>query len=390
MRMKTIPLSPIDHVFTGKGSYPIQFAFAYQGTINAGQLQKSLAEVLKYFPPLQSRLVKISDHSFGLAPTTGGLSFQVVDSPMTFQDAADCSIFLDPVHSIEGEPLAKIRLTQTPGGSVLGVGISHAMADGFSYFHFLASWAHIFHGKTFPHPTHQRELLIPRLSKSIEPVSPDKVLSSSGLFRLGKRAESPKTQVEYDRLNLSQKMLGQLRAEALKDRDVRLTDNDIITAYLWKRYLPLWNRGNGTTYASVPFDFRRALSGFPRTYFGSAVHLAVASADYDTLVNATPGELALLVRRAIAGVNQEQVHASLETLERLRRQEGLAVMEDLHVLHPRSGLLVTNLSQLPVQDIAFNAGPPADFQVLAPAPRGAVVLPAPDGVDVRVYHPLKS
>ena len=388
--MKTIPLSPIDHIFTGKGSYPIQFAFAYPGTISAGQLQISLAEALKYFPPLKSRLVKISDHSFGLAPTTGGLSFQVVDSPMTFQDAEDCSVFLDPVHSIEGEPLTKIRLTHTPEGSVLGVSISHAVADGFSYFHFLASWARIFHGKTFPHPDHRRQLLIPELSEPIQPVSPDEILSSNGLFRLGKRADTPRTQVEYDHLNLSQKMLGQLRAEALKDRDVRLTDNDIITAYLWKRYLPLWNRSSGTTYASVPFDFRRALSGFPRTYFGSAVHLAVASADYDTLVNASLGELAHLVRKAISRVNQELVHASLETLERIRRREGLAILEELHVLHPRSGLLVTNLSRLPIHDIVFDAGPPADFQVLAPAPRGAVVLPAKDGVDVRVYHPLKA
>lgn len=388
--MKTIPLSPIEHVFTGKGSYPIQFAFAYPGTIDTGRLQDSLAEVLEYFSPLQSRLVKISDHSFGLAPTPGGLSFQVVDSPMTFQDTEDCSSFLDQVHSIEGEILAKIRLTHTPEGSVLGVSISHAVADGFSYFHFLASWARVFHGKGFPHPDHRRELLIPKLTEVIQPVSPDEILSRSGLFRLGERADTPRTQVEYDHLNLSQETLGQLREEALKDRDVRLTDNDIITAYLWKKYLPLWNHGSGTTYASVPFDFRRALSGFPRTYFGSAVHLAVASAGYDTLVNASPGELALLVRKAIANVSQERVRAALETLERVRQHEGLAVMEELHVLHPRRGLLVTNLSRLPVQDIVFDAGPPAAFQVLAPAPGGAVVLPAPDGVDVRVYHPLKA
>lgn len=388
--MKTIPLSPIDHVFTGKGSYPIQFAFAYPGTINAGQLQKSLAEVLKHFPPLQSRLVKISDHSFGLAPTTGGLSLQVTDSQVTFHDAADCSIFLDPVHSIEDEPLAKIRLTHTPAGSVLGVSISHAVADGFSYFHFLASWARVFHGKDFLQPDHRRELLIPKLSEPIQPVSPDEVLSRSGLFRLGKRADTPRTQVECDHLNLSREMLGQLRAEALKDRDVRLTDNDIITAYLWKQYLPQWNGGSGTTYASVPFDIRRALSGFPRTYFGSAVYLAVASASYDTLVNASPGELALLVHKAIARVKQQQVQAALETLERVRRREGLAVMEELHVLHPRSGLLVTNLSRLPINDIVFDAGPPAGFEMLAPARRAAVVLPAPDGVDLRVYHPLNS
>ncbi|MFC1543111.1 hypothetical protein ACFL4K_01070, partial [Candidatus Neomarinimicrobiota bacterium] len=85
-----------------------------------------------------------------------------------------------------------------------------------------------------------------------------------------------------------------------------------------------------------------------------------------------------------------RVWAALEVLERVRRREGLAVMEELHVLHPLRGLLVTNLSRLPVQEIVFDTGPPTDFRVLAPTPRGAVVLPAPDGVDVRVYHPVET
>ncbi|UCH61638.1 MAG: hypothetical protein JSU77_07405, partial [Fidelibacterota bacterium] len=300
--MKTIPLSPIDHVFTGKGSYPIQFAFAYPRPINTGRLQDTLAETLQHFPPLRSRLVNISDHSFGFAPADDGPSFQVADSPVAFHESQDCSLFLDPVRTVEGEPLARIRLTHTPGGSVLGVSISHAVADGFSFFHFLASWARVFHGKDFLPPDHRRELLTPELSTPVQPVSPDEVLSGSGLFRIGKRADTPRTQVEYDHINLSRETLDRLRAEAVQGRTVRLTDNDIVTAYLWKRYCPLWDRGNGTTYTSVPFDFRRALSGFPRTYFGSAVHLAVTSTDHDTLLNATLGELALLVHKAIAGV----------------------------------------------------------------------------------------
>ena len=37
-----IPLSPIDHVFTGVGSYPIEFVFAYRGVIDADRLAESL------------------------------------------------------------------------------------------------------------------------------------------------------------------------------------------------------------------------------------------------------------------------------------------------------------------------------------------------------------
>jgi hypothetical protein len=74
----------------------------------------------------------------------------------------------------------------------------------------------------------------------------------------------------------------------------------------------------------------------------------------------------------------------------MRLQEGLAVLEQNHVIHPRSGILITNLSRLPVQEIEFDAGPPIAFDILTPAARGAVVLPAEDGVDIRVCHPLEE
>jgi hypothetical protein len=44
------------------------------------------------------------------------------------------------------------------------------------------------------------------------------------------------------------------------------------------------------------------------------------------------------------------------------------------VVHPRAGLLVTNLSRLPVREIVFDAGPPVAF--------------AEDGLDVRICLPL--
>jgi hypothetical protein len=77
----------------------------------------------------------------------------------------------------------------------------------------------------------------------------------------------------------------------------------------------------------------------------------------------------------------------LLTIDRLRRQEGLTVLERCHVVHPRCGILVTNLSRLPVREVEFDGGPPAAFDILTPAERCAVVLPADDGVDVRVCLP---
>ena len=82
------------------------------------------------------------------------------------------------------------------------------------------------------------------------------------------------------------------------------------------------------------------------------------------------------------------MRTALGTLEAMRLQEGLAVLEHNLVIHPRSGILITNLSRLPVQEFEFDAGPPIAFDILTPAVRGAVVLPADDGVDIRVCYPL--
>jgi shikimate O-hydroxycinnamoyltransferase len=390
--MKIIPLSPIDHVFTGVGSYPIGFVFAYKDTIDAAPLRSSLDETLEQFSPLRSKLIKISEHSYGLQPADDGLSFEVSSSSEIFEESKGISKFLDSVHSVEGEPLAKIKLTQTPRGSVLGVSISHALADGFSYFHFLSSWSRVFQGKRILSPSHQRELLVPKTSEHQKLITPDDILARCGFFWGGKRHASSGEQIHEERLLISKDTMSKLLAEAEEECGVPLFYNDVITAFLWKKYITEWNESgnNPTTYVSCPFDYRRVLRILPRTYFGNALCGATASIDYESLVHASLGKLALLIRKAVAQVKQDYVLGSLEALESLRQQKGLDAMEEIHVLHPQNGLVVTNISRLPVQDLEFGSGTPTGFQVLNSTQRGAAILPAQDGVDVRVYHPLGS
>jgi shikimate O-hydroxycinnamoyltransferase len=390
--MKTIPLSPIDHVFTGVGSYPIEFVFVYKDTIDSARLRSSLDETLEQFLPLQSKLVKISEHSYGFQLADGGLSFEVTNSSETLEDSEDFSKFLDSVHSIEGEPLTKIKLAQTPRGSVLGVSISHALVDGFSYFHFLSSWSRAFQGKRFLNPSHRRELLIPKASDCQKPITSDDILDQCGIFWDEKRKTFSREQIHEERLLISKDTMNELFAEAQKESQVPLFDNDVITAFLWKKCITKWNAGNNNpiTYISCPFDYRRVLRELPRTYFGCAVCVVTASIDYESLVQAPLGKLALLIRKAVGRVKRDYILGSLETLERLRQQKGLATMEEIHVMHPRDGLLVTNISRLPVHNLEFGSGPPMGFQVLSSAQRGAVILPAQDGLDIRVYHPVGS
>jgi hypothetical protein len=116
--------------------------------------------------------------------------------------------------------------------------------------------------------------------------------------------------------------------------------------------------------------------------------MVTASIEYERLAGTSLGDLAGRVRKAVGRARQEYVAGSLQTLERLRRQRGLGVMEEIHVVPPRHGLLVTNISRLPMQSLDFGAGTPTAFRALSSSQRGAAILPAEDGVEIRVYHPV--
>jgi hypothetical protein len=63
-------------------------------------------------------------------------------------------------------------------------------------------------------------------------------------------------------------------------------------------------------------------------------------------------------------------------------------MEEIHVVPPQHGMLVTNISRLPMQSLDFGAGLPTALRTLSSTQRAAAILQAEDGVEHRVFHPL--
>jgi len=390
-----IPLSPIDHVFTGIGAYPIEFVFAYGGRIDPDRLAESLRRTIALFPAVATRLVRLSREAYGLEPTDDGCVFEVAASPTRFADAAERHAFVDAVETVEGEPLTRVRLTHTPDGSVLGLGLSHAVVDGFSYFHFLAAWSQVFHGKEIVPPFLDRRALQPggAAQGTADPSGhgrPESLGMTGGLFLEERRPAILRDRLRWTRRVFPRAELSALLAEAQRDCPVRLSYNDVVAAaWLWRTHVPQWaSATEDAAFLSCPVDLRRVLPGFPPAYFGCAVALANASIERERLAAAPLAELARRVREAVAAIDEARARQSLQVIDRLRRQGGLAALERLHVVHPRAGLLVTNLSRLPVRDIVFDAGPPVAFDILAPVERCAVVLPAADGLDVRICLPL--
>jgi shikimate O-hydroxycinnamoyltransferase len=300
--------------------------------------------------------------------------------------------FIDPVHSVEGEPLIKVRLTRTPAGSVLGVSLSHSVADGFSYFYFLTSWSRIFHGKSVYPPSHQRTLLITDSEKKEGHVTGEDVLKESGLFLGPRRPAISRDKLVWETIRLGKQELQTMLAEAQEGSAVRFSFNDVVTAMLWKKFIPQWNQGGEgeTTYMSCPVDFRRLLEGFPQNYFGNAVVLATTEITYKQLLSASLTELAQIIRDRVASVGEAYINGTMVVLDHLQKQSGPGINEYIHVAHPGYGMLVTNLSRLPVPEVEFNAGPPVSYEILTPAQRGAVILPSKDGIEIRVCCPVDS
>jgi hypothetical protein len=367
--------------------------FAYAGPLDAARLEEGLRRTLAHFPGVASRLVRLPDEAYGLEPADDGCVFEVATSPTRFADTADRHVLVGAVETVEGQPLARVRLTHTPDGSVLGVGLSHAVVDGFSYFHLLSAWSQIFQGKGIVPPFLDRSVLQPGSAPG-GPEDPSghgqpQSLGMTGLFLGERRPAIPRDRLRWTRRLFPRAELSALLAEAQGDCPVRLSFNDVVAAWLWRTYVPTWaGAGEETASLSCPVDLRRVLPGFPPTYFGCAVAMANASIERERLAVAPAAEIAKKVRDAVAAVDETRARESLQTIDRLRRQEGLAALERLHVVHPRAGLLVTNLSRLPVREIVFDAGPPVAFDILAPVERCAVVLPAEDGLDVRTCLPL--
>lgn len=386
--MEAIQLSPIDYLFTGEGSQPITFAFAYPRKLDAKILQASLIETLGHFPILQSELRAKGDSDLEFFLTDGGLSFDVVMSRREFAPSDRIDQYIAPVKTIEGEPMSRITLTQTPKRSVLAISLSHALVDGFSYFHFLSSWARIYRREPIVSPHLDRTVLSPS-SQAVQQLTAEDIFTRCGLFFGEPRRDSNAFSQNQERLFISEDEIRK-QMEAVKQTcQIQCTENDVIMAHLWKRYLLKWLKGSDgdICYITCPVDIRKLLPEFPRNYFGCALCFATASISRDQLQRASEAQLAALIRKAVNQIKPPFIWGSVQTLNHFRLQNGLSAMTKIHLRHPNQGMIVTNLTRLPIRELDFGAGAPEHFLVHTDVTSSAAILAGQKGVEVIVVHP---
>ncbi len=387
--MTLMYLAPVDYVFTGNMSCPVTFAFSFTEQLDPRKLESSLAELLTCIPWLGGRLRAVSDNALAYeVEERPSVALTVTTTDKSFDELRDLDL-VPLVKSFDGELLMHARLTQTPEGSVLAVSMSHALVDGFSFFLAMQKWAALTRGEQVEAPVMERLLRAPESSvaAALSGLDERTLFENTGLF-LSEPRPAVETLPRQERMYLSSAALAELFADAQRSVDQKITKNDVLSAWLWRTYgAQLWSDAdNPDVYMSCPVDVRRLLGEENKNAFGCTINTATARATRRELMHLSLGQLASRIQQSVSRVFASNPFERVATLEAVRRVYGLRGPQSIQLRHPQRGMVVTNMSRLPLAQLDFGCGAPTAARLVVEVSGMAAVLPARDGVTVTVYR----
>jgi NRPS condensation-like uncharacterized protein len=384
-----LSLLPIDYVFIGNGAYPIEFVFFFDYQIDDARFKTALDKVLRQYYLLCSKLKKVSLSEYQLEPADDGFVFECVNAT-TAGFSSSPYIYLNSVNTVENEPLGKIKLTKTAEGSVLGVSISHIVADGFSVFYFLSQLTRAYQGKEIFSPEIRRDWFSVQRRNVEKKISSEEMITLTGFSGPLPRKDISRDKVVWEHTTISSAQINQMMQEVAAGYSGHPTRYDVVAAYLWKTYVPKWqgNKLPDKAYITIPLDIRRFSGMVSANYFGNGACLAVGKMPYKKFLKAGLAELVQCIRAAINNVDKDYLYNALNVLEAYRRDEGLEKMHELHVTNPVSGIMVTDLSRVKLDGLDFGQGQPRSFIPVTPTPRGTIIFSAQDGLRIDICYPF--
>ena len=310
------------------------------------------------------------------------IPLRVEDSNIEFDLNGGVDDLLDPVFNADGEPLIKILVTKTPTRSYVGVSFSHLLGDGASYSYFLNLLTDFYATQTPPaRPISNRRDLLQNLADS----SPTSSLRKNLYEATGYVTPRPPNpdQVSVETLHFSNEEVEDLRKTFLATEKISV--NNILMAVIAKKFHATVPLHNGKFLVRCPVDYRKIL-GLPAGYFGNAVRDAVAVFEPAEIERASIEDVAFKIQDAIQQVDKANVVESLRHLDSFRQANGIQIFEDVGC----PGLLVSNLSKMPFQNIVFDLGAPIGFHHASLNPRLALILASPVGFKIPYKRPVTA
>ena len=376
--MDYVPLSALDHAHVSHMAGPIALVFRYPNPLDAGVVADAYLETARKYTGLTGTLVKIDDRTLG---------FDVAGDPLvritSERPDSALSACIDMVGTEVGKPLARARIAHLGDqGTAISLCMSHAVADGYGFFLFMSAWAAKSRAAKFYEPNQERSLLTNQAARvSDGSVVPER-LPESGLVVMPPAYEPGRSYRLEERVLPS----ATLKTKLPGANGQTLSGNDLLAASVWKELAG--DVAHPTTTLACPVDVRQKRPDLGPLYFGNAVVHAPVTVETEALRTATPEEVASWIRSTVANAGERSAEVVNE-LERLRATHGLDVMARIAGYPLDSGVLVSNLSRIPLAPLDFGAGPPDAVEIAAVTPRSrfCFVLPAGDNVRLALARP---
>ena len=292
------------------------------------------------------------------------------------------------------QPLARFTLTHLHGGgSVLGVGLSHALGDGTAVARFLGDWARCARGQPVLGPMWDRVELSETLHREdfdpatvpldaraylgLQEFSPINFARVFGLLV----AKSPWLRAHTIRLHAEDLdgLKRRVASTTITGSNERVSSNDALAAFLWK----LWNsvREPSATARSRFFgiaDLRKHTPNVPEqgVFACMSGHLLLEQTTQHT-ADTDLRDLALRIRRLTAAIEPDHFHRQAVWLR--KRQANGSLFRVVGAQPCAGDFAINNCRFLPFYDADFGGGRPYFVNMPAEGFSRIVVWPAPDG-----------
>jgi shikimate O-hydroxycinnamoyltransferase len=393
---RRMSISPLDAY---EDHFPVAYVAFYRKTLDPGALRRALEEILPHYPLLTGRMSWDARGHKAIALNDAGLGFEIDETHETLADWRDPDRnaigrfvrTIVPQHPLRmREPLCHVRVTQLAGGgSVLGVGMGHVLADGSGIARFFSDWAKAARGERVVAPMSDRfEMARTFGTPSFDPARvPVHALSYHGLHEasLGELAKlyafllgTLPRWVSYT-VPLRGEHIEGLKAQANAGASEKLSSNDVLSAYLWKLLLGATDlpAAHRTRFFGVT-DLRPHTPGVPaRGVFGNMSGHTTIEATAHAALRADLRELAQTVRRESRAITPERFQ---EQDEWLRHRQRSRRMYRVLAAEPYAGdVAISNCRYIPFYDTDFGGGRPYSFVRPAEAFPRVVLWPAADG-----------
>lgn len=360
------------------GPWYTPLTFFYRKTLDGPALRASLARTLLRYPPLSGRLRRDADGGLSVLCNDAGVRFTEASCPDPMREFGhglraqpvngDLLREVSPFGVVDRDaPLLKVRLTQMRGGgSVLGVLISHSLADGGSTLAFLENWSREHLGLPWQEPSHDRGALEALGRMSDDPATREgRAFAGVGRMRyllstlrpgLRRRATVTTRFEAAELAAMKSEALG-----ALTDPGAWVSTNDVLTAHLWRVLSEL--RGHpdeAAQWLGLVVGAQPLLGGaLPSSYWGNCVSKSWTSLPAGDLRARPLGAVAGEVRRCLRSNTEDKLRDEIAFLGTYRRRGVSRHVMAVHALDMReTSLSVNNWSRFPLYRIDLGAGQP--------------------------------